>query len=186
MASFYVYKVLFPLWLIVITSLATFGIDTADLQGRLEVLFTLLLSTIALVYVVQESIPKISFLTLVDKIVNITLLQLALAVLFSYVISLKKDNAATLNLILALANQSVYWILNSIILIPPYIRFRKNITEYVKKQEELDSIRALGGPLGHEGESLANNRQSVHVAMRQSFKRKFNLTSSRRMSNNDG
>lgn len=182
MASFYVYKVLFPLWLIVITSLATFGIDTADLQGRLEVLFTLLLSTIALVYVVQESIPKISFLTLVDKIVNITLLQLALAVLFSYVISLKKDNAATLNLILALANQSVYWILNSIILIPPYIRFRKNITEYVKKQEELDAIRALG----HEGESLANNRQSVHVAMRQSFKRKFNLTSSRRMSNNDG
>ena len=182
MASFYVYKVLFPLWLIAITSLATFAIETADLQGRLEVLFTLLLSTIALVYVVQESIPKISFLTLVDKIVNITLLQLALAVLFSYVISLKKDNAATLNLILALANQSVYWILNSIILIPPYIRFRKNITEYVKKQEELDSIRALG----HEGESLANNRQSVHVAMRQSFKKKFNLTSSRRMSNNDG
>ena len=51
-----------PLWLLILTSLAPYGIETDDLQGRLEVLVTLLLSTIAFLYIVQESIPKIDWL----------------------------------------------------------------------------------------------------------------------------
>ncbi len=171
MASFYVYKVLFPLWLITITSMATFAIDPLDLQGRLEVLFTLLLSTIALVYVVQESIPKISFLTMVDKIVNATLLNLALSVLFSYLIS-RTSNPGEINLIMAIANQVVYWAVNVFLIIPPYMRFRKKIRDFVKKEEEIEEIRRLGTFEQGAG-------QSVHVAMRKSFAARF-LSSSRR------
>ena len=68
-AQFYLIKVMLPLWLLVVTSLAAFGIETYDLSGRLEVLVTLLLSTIAFLYVVQESVPKINHLTVVDQVV---------------------------------------------------------------------------------------------------------------------
>ena len=54
-AQYYILKILLPLWLIVVTSLAPYGIETDDYQGRLEVIFTLLLSTVALLYVVQVS-----------------------------------------------------------------------------------------------------------------------------------
>ena len=127
-ASFYVYKILFPLWLITISSMVTFGIDTQDLQGRLEVLFTLMLSTIALMYVVQEQIPKISFLTMIDKIVNATLFNLALSVLFSYLVSTVPDSGR-MNMIMSVTNQVVYWIANIAFIIPPYMRFRKTIKE---------------------------------------------------------
>ena len=173
MASFYVYKVLFPLWLITITSMATFAIDPLDLQGRLEVLFTLLLSTIALLYVVQESIPKISFLTMVDKIVNSTLLNLALSVLFSYLIS-RTSNPADINLIMAIANQVVYWAINVFLIMPPYMRFRKKIRDFVKKEEECEEIRRLGASLvGNDNEQDGQLGQSVHVAMRKSFAARF-------------
>ena len=181
MASFYVYKVLFPLWLITITSMATFAIDPLDLQGRLEVLFTLLLSTIALLYVVQESIPKISFLTMVDKIVNATLLNLALSVLFSYLIS-RTSNPAEMNLILAIANQVVYWAVNVFLIMPPYMRFRKKIRDFVKKQEEIDEIRRMGiaaaALVGNDNEQDAG--QSVHVAMRKSFAARYLSSESRK------
>ena len=127
-ASFYVYKILFPLWLITISSMVTFGIDPQDLQGRLEVLFTLMLSTIALMYVVQEQIPKISFLTMIDKIVNATLFNLALSVLFSYLVSTVPDSGR-MNMIMSVTNQVVYWIANIAFIIPPYMRFRKTIKE---------------------------------------------------------
>jgi hypothetical protein len=54
-AQYYYLKVMLPLWLLVATSLSAFGIDNNDLSGRLQVLVTLLLSTIAFLYVVQES-----------------------------------------------------------------------------------------------------------------------------------
>jgi len=169
---FYFYKVLFPLWLITVTSMASFATDPAELQGRLEVLFTLLLSTIALVFVVQESIPKISFLTLLDKIVNVTLLNLALSVLFSFIISVS-NNPGRLNFILAFVNQSLYWILNIAFMVPPLLRYRRKIQEYVRNHEELEEIRKLGA----SGTALLDNRQSVHVTMRQSFKNNFNVPS---------
>jgi len=128
MANFYIFKVLFPLWIIVLTSLAPYALDTRDAQGRLELVFTLLLTTIALLYVVQESIPKISFLTLVDKIVIATLLSLALSVLFCVLIS-TSSYPERLNWILATANQVLYWVANIFLIVPPYLRYRTRLFE---------------------------------------------------------
>ena len=115
------------------TSLAPYGIDPIDYQGRLEVIFTLLLSTVALLYVVQESIPKISFLTLVDKVVIMTLLSLSLSVLWSYLIKIS-PNPERLNMILAVANQILYWVANIFLLVPPYLRYKKHIAKVEAKQ----------------------------------------------------
>ena len=182
-ASFYMYKIVFPLWLITIASMVTFAIDPRELQGRVDVLFTLLLSTIALLYVVQEQIPKISFLTIIDKIVNATLLHLALSVLFSYLVSIMPE-PDRMNLILAVTNQVGYWIGNMVLLIPPYIRFRETIRGFVKKKIEIDENRRLSTSatgasslllIGDEDNK--RDRRSVHVAMRRSFAVKYNRPS---------
>jgi len=78
--------------------------------------------------VTQESIPKISFLTLVDKIVIATLLSLALSVLFCVLIS-TSSYPERLNWILATANQVLYWVANIFLIVPPYLRYRTRLFE---------------------------------------------------------
>lgn len=102
---------------------------------------------------------------------NATLLNLALSVLFTYLIS-RTSNPAEMNLIMAIANQVVYWTINVFLIIPPYIRFREKIRDFIKKEEEIEEIRRLGTFEQDVG-------QSVHVAMRKSFAARF-LSSSRR------
>ena len=106
-----------------------------DFQGRLEVIFTLLLSTIALLYVVQESIPKISFLTDVDKVVIATLSTLALQVLFSWIIK-QSPNPESMNHILAVVNQAIYWTANILVLLPPYLKYRTHRAKLEAEQQE--------------------------------------------------
>jgi len=124
--EYYMWKVMLPLWLIILTSLAPYGIEVDDFQGRLEVMFTLLLSTVTLLYVVQESIPKVSFLTVVDKVVIATLLALSLSVLFSYLV-VRSAHPETLNTMLAIANQAAYWLANIVLLVPPYWRYKRHV-----------------------------------------------------------
>lgn len=94
-----------------------------ELKGRLEVIFTLLLSSVALLYVVQESIPKISFLTVIDKVVIASLLSLAISVLFAYLIKVWNQ----LNFVLAVVDQILYWVANIFILVPPYLRYQRYV-----------------------------------------------------------
>lgn len=124
-----------PLWLLVLTSLSPYGIETDDLQGRLEVLVTLLLSTIAFLYIVQESIPKMSHLTVIDKVVIASLVALVLAVLFSFIISISSI-PETLNWILAVANQVLYWAANIILVGPPHRRYKEYIADMEARQAQ--------------------------------------------------
>jgi len=164
---YYLWKVLFPLWLIVLTSLAPYGIATDDFQGRLEVIFTLLLSTVALLYVVQESIPKVSFLTTVDKIVIATLLALSFSVLFSYLIK-KSSHPEILNTILAVVNQVSYWVANIVLIVPPYLRYKRHIAKVEAQQESKDiSASTKSRPpsmLLHQSQSLMRMDKSYSFA----------------------
>ena len=54
-------------------------------------------------------------------------------------------------------------------MIPPLIRYRRKVQKYVRDQQELEEIRRLGP----SETALLDNRQSVHMTMRQSFKKKF-------------
>ena len=131
--SFIVPNSVLPLWLLVLTALSPYGIETDDLQGRLEVLVTLLLSTIAFLYIVQESIPKMSHLTVIDKVVIASLVALVLAVLFSFFISISSI-PETLNWILAVTNQVLYWAANIILVGPPHRRYKQYIADMEARQ----------------------------------------------------
>lgn len=124
-----------PLWLLVLTSLSPYGIETDDLQGRLEVLVTLLLSTIAFLYIVQESIPKMSHLTVIDKVVIASLVSLVLAVLFSFIISISSI-PETLNWILAATNQVLYWAANIVLVGPPHRHYKEYIADMEARQAQ--------------------------------------------------
>ena len=138
-AQYYYLKVMFPLWLLVVSSLSAFGIEPEDLSGRLQVLMTLLLSTIAFLYVVQESVPKINHLTVIDQVVIASLGALLLSVLFSYLVSIAPaDQAARLNAILAGGYQALYFVVNIILVGPPHRRHNKLRAELIRKQEEQD------------------------------------------------
>lgn len=175
-ATFYYLKVLFPLWLIVLTSLAPYAIETDDLQGRLEVLVTLLLSAIAFLYIVQESLPKISHLTIIDRVVIASLVSLVLAVLFSVLISMS-PNPETHNWVLALVNQALYWMVNLALVGPPHYRHKKHIADMEARQASKALTRS-----GHimpgmiTGKLTKSGRRIVKLANNRSFSMTRNVT----------
>lgn len=156
-----------PLWLLILTSLSPYGIETDDLQGRLEVLVTLLLSTIAFLYIVQESIPKMSHLTVIDKVVIASLVSLVAAVLFSVIISISPI-PETLNWVLAIANQVLYWAANVILVGPPHRRYKQYIADMEARQARKELTTS-----GHlkPGMVLMGNRKRNSSGGKTKFKR---------------
>ena len=128
----------------------------------------------------QESIPKISSLTLVDKVVLATLISLSLSVLFSYFIS-RSLNATQLNFILAVTNQVLFWIANIVLLVPPYFRYKQHIAKMEAKGHTAgkESMRSVVGGVGSRGksyrfeESVMNGRSGMK---RRSFALRTNET----------
>ena len=64
---YYVWKVLIILVFLVISSWSVFAQDASDFADRTATALTLFLAAIAFLYVVGETLPKISYLTLLDK-----------------------------------------------------------------------------------------------------------------------
>jgi len=171
-ANFYYLKIMLPLWLLVLSSVAAFGIETDDLGARLEVLFTLLLSTIAFLYIIQESIPKINRLTVIDKVVLASLLTLALSVLFAYIISKYTENEAKcLNKILATIYLSIYIVANILIIGPPHYRHNKLKAKLLLKQG-VGSFHSLGNNLNVR---KSNARKSTKLKMATSYSMSGNV-----------
>jgi len=122
--TFYYIKILLPLWLLVITSVAAYGLDPEnDLGDKYEFLVTLLLSSIAFLYIIQDSLPKVGYFTVIDKIVIVSLISLVCSHLFSYFISVS-ESPPQMNWWLACINQGGYWLTNVLLIAPPHWRLR--------------------------------------------------------------
>merc|ERR1712032_1753388 len=59
---FYFWKVLLPLYNLMGLSMFSFAFDVSDLSSRLDLLVTLFLASVALLYVVAEHLPKTNYL----------------------------------------------------------------------------------------------------------------------------
>merc|ERR1712228_125124 len=66
-ATFYLWKIMLVQVFIVMWSWTVFFEDPSDLLGRYEVVLNLFLAAVAFLFVVNDKLPKVAYLTLLDK-----------------------------------------------------------------------------------------------------------------------
>ncbi len=66
---YYIYKVLIPIFIILIISFATYLIPSKQLESKLTLSIVCFLALIAYNFVIDESLPKLSYLTIMDYII---------------------------------------------------------------------------------------------------------------------
>lgn len=128
--NFYYLKILLPLWLLVLTSAASFMLEPEELPGRFEFLTTVLLAIVGFLYIVQESIPKIGFLTVIDKVVILSLITVVLSIFVSVLI--ERNQHLKLNIICGFSIQGFYWLANFLLVLPAHRR----VIKILKDEEE--------------------------------------------------
>jgi len=73
---YYLANVVVPLFLIVMLSMCAFALPVSDLSDRMSVVLTLVLTSVAFKYVVAGYLPKMSYMTFLDKYVLISFVML--------------------------------------------------------------------------------------------------------------
>ncbi len=88
LASYYMWKVVVPLWCVCVLNWSLFLYDPSELDARVNVCVTMFLATAALLYVVSESLPKTDFLTKLDQLILLTLSVQVLATIETWCVAL--------------------------------------------------------------------------------------------------
>jgi hypothetical protein len=82
--GFYISNAFFLIFLITVASLELFSIDCKLPQARLQSLYTLLLTSVSFKWVINRSLPTVSYLTSLDKYAIVCIFYLSLqAIWFS-------------------------------------------------------------------------------------------------------
>ena len=79
--GFYVLKVMMPLLLITIASWSVFWIDPREFATQIGIAFTNLLTVVALLLVINDTLPHVSYLTMMDGFTMICFLTILVAIL---------------------------------------------------------------------------------------------------------
>lgn len=93
-AGFFIWNVMLIMTLISSLSLATFAVDRGLPQNRLQLSFTLVLTGVAFKFVANQSIPKISYLTHLDRYILGSMIFLYLVCIWHGVVTLIEGAAA--------------------------------------------------------------------------------------------
>jgi len=137
-AGFYFWKVLLPIYMLAGLSLVSFLLDAQDFAERLNMNVTLFLASFAMLYVLGEHLPKTDFLISVDLVIITTSLALVAACVLAYVVKRVHEaeeeeepggtrRADSLNMVLGSSLAALEVIVNLSILIPPWLRRRRDI-----------------------------------------------------------
>ena len=70
--EYYIFKVIFPIILILLICWSVFWIHPRELESKLTITIVCLLSLIAYNFVIEEDLPKLSYLTIMDHLVLIS------------------------------------------------------------------------------------------------------------------
>lgn len=160
---YYVWKVLAIVYLLIISSFVVFAMDPVDDFGeRINICLTLFLAAVAFLYVVGESLPKVPYLTLLDKLMLIAFLFIFLAGVESLVaknLQTSHDKGKTLDFICCIGFPLGYFGLNFFTLgMGISYRYRlindRTGEEYQKalaldsKMKSVDAVRGSGSVSG--------------------------------------
>jgi len=85
--GFYIWKVLFPLIILVIMCFAVFWMDDEGLSSRLGVGFTGVLTVVAYQFIATGSLPKVPYMTLMDAYIAFSFVVMIITIFQSILIS---------------------------------------------------------------------------------------------------
>lgn len=85
--GFYVWKVLFPLVVLVIMCFAVFWMDDEGLSSRLGVGFTGVLTVVAYQFIATGNLPKVPYITLMDSYITLSFIVMVLTIFQSILVS---------------------------------------------------------------------------------------------------
>ena len=71
-AGYYIFKVIFPILLILLICWSVFWVDPKELESRLTITIVCLLSLIAYNFVIDSELPKLEYLTVLDWVILIS------------------------------------------------------------------------------------------------------------------
>jgi len=115
-------NVILLLWLICSCAFAAFSLDPKDLGDRFGIVLTLLLTATAFKFVVSDSLPKVTYMTVLDKYVSYCNLVLILFVLYfstvphlDFVHDIFDDDVHRAELTIFLPMAAAIWILFNLV-----------------------------------------------------------------------
>jgi hypothetical protein len=79
--GFYLFKIMLPLFLITIASWSVFWIDPQEFSTQITIAFTNLLTVVALLLVINDSLPRVGYLTLMDGFTMLCFMTILIAIL---------------------------------------------------------------------------------------------------------
>ncbi|HEY5729436.1 MAG TPA: hypothetical protein VIS72_05255 [Anaerolineales bacterium] len=85
--GFYIWKVLFPLIILVIMCFAVFWMDDEGLSSRLGVGFTGVLTVVAYQFIATGNLPKVPYITLMDSYITLSFVVMVLTIFQSILVS---------------------------------------------------------------------------------------------------
>jgi hypothetical protein len=86
-SGFYLWKVLLPLVVIIMLSWTVFWMQDETFAGRIRIVATGVLTVVAYQFVASEQLPRVAYLTLLDKIMVVSFALLAVTALESLLVS---------------------------------------------------------------------------------------------------
>lgn len=108
-SGFYIWKVLFPLVILVSMCFAVFWMDEEGLSSRLPVSFTGVLTVVAYQFIATGSLPKIPYVTLMDTYITVSFVVMILTIFQSLIVSsMKKRNRNELALKMDVLSRRIF------------------------------------------------------------------------------
>ncbi|XP_064646694.1 cys-loop ligand-gated ion channel-like isoform X2 [Lineus longissimus] len=95
--AYFFWNIFLITFLICSLSFATFSVKHTLPQNRLQLSFTLILTSVAFKFIVNQSLPKISYLTYLDKYVLASMIMLAIICVWHCLVTVIDDNARSLS-----------------------------------------------------------------------------------------
>ncbi len=96
-SSYYIYKVIAPIILILLVCWSVFWLKSEQIESRLTVSIVCLLTLIAYNFIVDENIPKLSYLTALDQIILSSYFFASIPTVLSIYFSTQKEGSTILS-----------------------------------------------------------------------------------------
>ncbi len=84
--GYYFWRIILPLLIIITVSWSVFWMRQNELGDRLGISFTALLTIVAFNFIVADTLPRISYLSLLDVLITITYLWIGISIVLSVII----------------------------------------------------------------------------------------------------